>query len=76
MASRLSVTVGTFDDRPDAVWGRDDVRGRFSGTWAGPEAVLLAKVPVSRWGVTGVQPGDFVMNGNANPWNYLMSGKH
>jgi RHS repeat-associated protein len=32
--------------------------------------------PVSRWGRPGLQPGDWVMKGNANPMNYLLSGKY
>jgi len=34
-----------------------------------------AMVSVSRWGRPGLQPGDFVMRGGVNPWNYLRSGK-
>ena len=30
---------------------------------------------VSRWGRPGLQPGDWVMKGPANWWNYLQSGK-
>ena len=32
-------------------------------------------VPVSRWGREGLQPGDFVMKGPANYWNWLRSFK-
>ena len=30
---------------------------------------------VSRWGRDGLEPGDWVMNGNKNLWNYWFSGK-
>ena len=33
-------------------------------------------VTVSRWGRPGLEPGDWVMKGNPNLWNYLMSGKY
>jgi RHS repeat-associated protein len=32
-------------------------------------------VPVSRWGRPGLQPGDWIMKGTANRWNYVRSGK-
>jgi hypothetical protein len=32
-------------------------------------------VPVSRWGREGLQPGDWIMRGPKNRWNYLRSFK-
>jgi hypothetical protein len=33
------------------------------------------RITVSRWGRPGLQPGDWVMKGKTNFWNYLRSGK-
>ncbi len=33
------------------------------------------RITVSRWGRPGLQPGDWVMKGKANYWNYVRSGK-
>lgn len=32
-------------------------------------------IKVSRWGQPGLEPGDWVMKGSANRWNYLWTGK-
>ncbi len=34
------------------------------------------RITVSRWGRPGLQPGDWVMKGKANFWNYLRSFKY
>ena len=33
------------------------------------------RITVSRWGRPVLQPGDWVMKGKANYWNYVRSGK-
>jgi RHS repeat-associated protein len=47
------------------------VAGRFSSPSLKP-----ITCPVSRWGRPGLQPGDWVMDGNPTFWNYAMSGKY
>lgn len=40
-----------------------------------PAEMATNVVSVSRWGRPGLEPGDFVMKGPANRWNYFKSGK-
>jgi RHS repeat-associated protein len=44
-------------------------------TDGGIPAFRPTSCPVSRWGRPGLRPGDWVMEGDPNYWNYLMTGK-
>lgn len=58
-----------------AVEGVRGVSGRSASGAEGLARLDDATTTVSRWGRPGLQPGDFVINGRTNGWNYLASGK-
>jgi len=45
--------------------------------WSGPCSEVASKlVTVSRWGGSGLKPGNWVMKGSASRSNYILSGKY
>lgn len=55
---------------------RDALLSAAAIGWASRAGTASETLTVSRWGRPGLQPGDWVMRGPANRWNYLMSGKY
>jgi RHS repeat-associated protein len=55
----------------------DDIPGLPAGMSISPTlSDSCPSASVSRWGSPDLQPGDWVMKGNATPWNYFWSGKY